>query len=115
MKAKTPRDWALLGTVWAEIGSGRITEAFIRDRKAFTDGFYNGNGHITINPVHQTIDTLIHEILHRAFPAWSEAYVRRTTTYLRRRMSDEEVQAMYAEFQKRAKRRKSNIVIGTEA
>ena len=106
---KSPRDWALLGTVWAELGSGRITEAFIAHRDSFVDGHYNGHGHITVNPVHQTIDTLIHEILHRAFPAWSETYVRRTTTYLRKRMSDEELQAMYAEYTKRAKKRKRPI------
>jgi hypothetical protein len=101
------RDWALLGRVWAELGSGRITEAFISDGKSLTDGYYNGTGHVTVNPAHQTIDTLIHELLHRLHPQWPEAYVRRTTTYLRRRMSDEEVQAMYAEYQKRKRTRKS--------
>jgi hypothetical protein len=109
MKRKTGRDWALLGTVWAEIGAGRLTEAFILDDRVFMDGMYNGNGHITVNPAHQTVDTVIHECLHRAFPAWSENYVRRTTTYLRKRMSDEEVQAMYAEFQKRAKKRRRPV------
>ena len=106
---KSPRDWALLGTVWAEIGAGKLTEAFISDGAAFTDGFVTGGGHITVNPAHQTVDTVIHECLHRAFPSWSENYVRRTTTYLRRRMSDEEVQAMYSEYQKRAKKRKRPV------
>ena len=73
--------------------------------------FYNGKGHITVNPVHQTVDTLIHECLHRAFPSWAESYVRRTTTYVRKRMSDDEIQAMYAEFQKRARKRKSARII----
>lgn len=108
---KSPRDWALLGTVWAELGSGRITEAFIKDGTNFTDGFYDGNGRITINPAHQTVDTVIHECLHRAFPAWSERYVRRTTSYLRRRMSDEEIQAMYAEYSKRARKRRRPVRI----
>lgn len=108
---RTARDFALVGRVWAELGSGRITEAFISDRQNVTDGYYNGTGHITINPVHQTVDTLIHECLHRAFPSWSEGYVRRTTTYLRRRMSDEELQAMYSEYQKRARKRKTPRVL----
>lgn len=108
---KSARDWALLGRVWAEIGAGKLTEAFIKDGPSFTDGFYDGHGHIIVNPAHQTVDTLIHECLHRAYPSWSEAYVRRTTTYLRRRMSDEEVQAMYAEFHKRAKKRKRPVQI----
>jgi hypothetical protein len=108
---RTARDFALIGRVWSEIGSGRISEGFIKDGMNFTDGFYNGNGHITVNPAQQTVETVIHECLHRAFPAWSENYVRRTTTYLRRRMSDEEVQAMYAEYLKRARKRRTPKVI----
>lgn len=106
---KVARDWALLGRIWAEIGAGKLTEAFIIDGRSMTDGVVTGNGHITVNPVHQTVDTVIHECLHRAFPAWSETYVRRTTSYLRRRMSDEEIQAMYAEFQKRSRKRKRPV------
>ena len=105
------RDFALLGRVWAELGAGRLSEAFIKDRTAVTDGYYNGAGHITINPAHQTVDTIIHECLHRAFPAWSETYVRRTTTYLRKRMGDDEVQAMYEEYQRRARKRKSPRIL----
>lgn len=107
---RTARDFALIGRVWAEVGAGRMTEAFIRDGRSFTDGYFS-NGHITINPMHQTVDTIIHECLHRAFPGWSEPYVRRTTTYLRKRMSDEEIQAMYGEYQRRAHKRKSPRVI----
>lgn len=111
MKGRTARDFALIGRVFAELGAGNITEAFIRDGLSFTDGYFNGNGHITINPAHQTVDTVIHECLHRAFPSWSERYVRRTTTYLRKRMSDDEIQAMYSEFQKRSRKRKRPKVI----
>lgn len=96
----------LMVQVWAEVGAGRIREAFIHDDKQFVDGETQGTGHITINPVHQTCDTLIHEILHRLHPQWSERYVRRTTTYLRRRMTDAETQMLYDEYQKRVKRRK---------
>lgn len=108
---RTPRDFALIGQVWAELGAGRITEAFISDGKMMTDGYFNGSGHITVNPQHQVVDTVIHECLHRAFPAWTERHVRRMTTYLRRRMADEEIQAMYSEFQKRARKRKRPLVI----
>ena len=111
MPSKKSRDFALLGRVWAELGAGRITEAFIKDGRNNTDGYFNGTGHITVNPAHQTIDTVIHECLHRLHPQWPESYVRRTTTYLRRRMSDEEVQAMYSEFQKRARKRKRPMSI----
>lgn len=105
---RTARDFALIGRVWAEIGAGRLTEAFISDGPHFTDGFCSGE-HIVINPVHQTVDTVIHECLHRAYPHWTENYVRRTTTYLRKRLSDEEIQAMHAEYEKRRRKRKSPV------
>ena len=106
---RTARDFALIGKVFAEVGAGRITAAFLRDGKSLTDGYYTGDGHIYINEDHQTADTLIHECLHRAFPAWSESYVRRTTSYIRKRMSDEEVMALVDEYRKRAKRRKKPV------
>jgi hypothetical protein len=109
----------LMVRVWAELGSGRITEAYIKDadkkNQLFTDGYIDeGSKHITINPVHPTVDTIIHEILHRLHPTWKESYVCRTTTYLRRRMSDEETQAFYQEYQKRKRRRRRPLDV-TEA
>jgi hypothetical protein len=105
VRSKRP---ALLVRVWTELGAGQITEAFISDRKHFTDGLCYGN-HITVNPVHQTTDTLIHEILHRLHPEWSENYVRRTTTWLRRRMTDDETRAFYGEYERRKRKRKSRV------
>lgn len=101
--------------VWAELGSGRISEAYIKDGRYFTDGFTDdGSKHITVNPCHQTVDTVIHEILHRLHPEWNENYVRRTTTYLRRRMTDEETMAFYAEYQKRKRQRRRPLNVTGE-
>lgn len=100
----------LLGRVWAELGSGRITEAFLpSDKHYFVEGLTNGR-HITVNPAPSVVDSAIHEILHRLHPQWSETYVRRTTSLIMRRMTDEEVVAFYSEFQKRARKRKRPIV-----
>lgn len=106
---KKQRDYApLLLRVCAELGAGRISEAFIHDPGFQTDGLTDeASQHITINPQHQTVDTVIHEILHRLYPAWSEVYVRRTTSWLRNRMTEQDVQTVYAEYQKRVKKRKS--------
>jgi hypothetical protein len=95
----------LLLRVCAEIGAGRITEGYIHDPGFYTDGITEGQ-HITINPMHQTVDTLLHECIHRLEPGWSERYVRNRTKYLRNRMTDAETQAIYAEYQKRVTRRK---------
>lgn len=97
----------LLVRVFAELGAGRITEAFIHDTKAFVDGETAPSGHITVNPVHQTVDTVIHELLHRIEPGWSERYVRNRTTYVRRRMSDAEIVTFYDEYNKRKRTRKA--------
>jgi hypothetical protein len=105
---RTAKDFALIGQVFAEVGAGKITSAFIKDGRSLTDGVYTGS-HIYINEDHQTADTLIHECLHRAYPAWSERYVRRTTSYLRRRMSDDEIIALVSEYRKRARKRKRPV------
>ena len=99
---------ALLVDVLAEFGAGRITEAFITDRHCFIHGETDGK-RITINPAIATVDTLIHEICHVIRPQWTENYVRRTTTWLLRRMSDEQIQALYEQYQKRAKRGRKRV------
>jgi hypothetical protein len=50
---------------------------------------------------------VIHECLHRIRPSWCESYVRRTTTWLLRRLSDEQIQQIYTEYTKRVKRRRA--------
>lgn len=104
---RTARDMVLLGRVWAELGSGNIAEGYLPSTKHhYVEGEIEGRS-ITVNPAPNVVDTAIHEILHRMYPQWSEGYVRRTTTLLMRRMTDEEIAAFYDEFQRRAKRRRA--------
>ncbi len=91
----------LLLRVLAELGAGRIREAYIPSEPAyFVDGETEGQ-RITINPVPEIVDTIIHELLHRLYPKWSERYIKNRTTYLMTRMSDEEVRLLYDEYQRR--------------
>lgn len=102
---------ALLVRVLTEIGSGRITEVYMQHDKYFVDGESEGQA-IRINPAPSVVDTLIHEVLHRLEPQWKEAYVRRTTSWLLRRMSDEQVEELYTQYQriaKKVKRRRSRV------
>ena len=93
---RTPRDFILLGRIWAELGAGHITEAFIAgDKREMVHGSLTGN-HITINPAYATVDTIIHECLHRLFPTWTERGVRKVTTRLKHRLSEEEANAAMA-------------------
>jgi hypothetical protein len=107
VNTKRSRHESLLVRVCAELGAGRISEGFITDPGFQTDGLTDDASHrITINPAWQTVDTVLHECLHRLYPQWSETYVRNRTAYLRNRLSDAQAQALYAEYQKRVKRLK---------
>lgn len=91
----------LLLRVLAELGAGKIREAYIpSEPEHYVDGKTEGSA-ITINPVPEVVDTIIHEVLHRLYPRWSERYIKNRTTYLMKRMTDEEVQLIYDEYQKR--------------
>lgn len=97
---------ALLVRVLTEIGSGRIYERFLAGQPGERVSGLCEGPHIHINPAFDTIDSVIHEALHRLEPRWSERYVRRTTTWLMQRMSDAQIEALYDEYQARKKPRK---------
>lgn len=100
----------LLLRVMAELGKGRISEGYLTDGKLLTDGLCDGT-YIHINPAHQTVDTVLHECLHRAFPKWPESYVRNRTTFLRRRMTDNEIEEVYRVYNevKRPRKRRLDV------
>lgn len=101
---------SLLLRVMAALGDGGITEAWISDPGYMTDGVCDSRrGHITINPMHQTVDSVLHELTHRLHPEWPEAYVRGRVTWLRHRMTDEQVQTIYQEYEARKRRRRSPV------
>jgi len=96
----------LLLRVMAELGAGRIREGWIpSERDYYADGQTRGQD-ITINPAAEVVVTLIHELLTRLYPQWSERYIKNRVSYLMKRMTDEEVRLLYAEYQQRAKKGK---------
>jgi hypothetical protein len=99
------KDDPLFAAVLLELQAGRVKEAYMPGTGPyrFVHGDCATDGEITVNPVHAILDTLIHELLHRLHPDWKETYVRRTTTYLRRRLTDDETQRLYAEYQRTKK------------
>ncbi len=60
-----------------------------------------GRPRITVNPAHSIVDTLIHEALHEIHPEWTERMVRTNTTRVMRKMSPEQVWAIYSEYRRR--------------
>ena len=100
---------ALFFRLIAELGAAPITEAFIKSKTESIDGLCEG-GSITIAPHSHTVDTVIHELLHRLFPMRSERSIRRTTSILIKRLSDDEVQWFYDEYQRRKTKGKARGV-----
>ena len=99
----------MLVEVLAELGAGQIRERFIHDPKELVHGETTGR-RITISPAVALCDTVLHECLHRLRPAWSESYVRNRTSWLMRRMSEEQIEQVYREYGRRvAKRRPSQV------
>jgi hypothetical protein len=96
--------------VFAELGAGHISEAYIKDSGSFTEGYIEGR-HITVNPVPTTVCSLIHELLHRLHPGWGEKQIDNTTTALMRRMTDPQIQQVYLEYNSRKRTRKSAKIV----
>jgi DNA-binding sugar fermentation-stimulating protein len=105
MAKRKGRDPLLL-RVCAEIGAGRITEAYIHDPGYMTEGLTEGS-RITINPAHATVNVLVHECIHALRPAWSEQTVRSRTSQICRRLTDAETQAIFQEYQQLKKSRRT--------
>ena len=101
---------ATLRAVWlrvvAELGAANIVERYIEADGQHVDGLCEGDK-ITVAPHHQTVDTVIHELLHRLYPDRSERSIRRTTTQLRRVITDDEVQSFYDEYNRRKTRNRT--------
>jgi len=103
----------LLIRVCAEIGRGRITEATIHDRGGLmTEGFFDpASQQITVDPCRGVVSVVVHEALHRLYPAWPESYVLGRTTWLLNRLTPQEQQAIYREYGARKRCRSAAKVV----
>jgi hypothetical protein len=103
------RDPLLLEVVAWVAAKGRITEGWKCDpddpKGLWLQGMACGST-VHVNPVPDTLDTLIHEVLHVIRPEFKELGVRRRTSQLMKQMSDREVLALWAIYQDRLKREK---------
>jgi len=112
MSAKRPRARPpLLVEIWAELGASRIHEGRIEDKTHFVEGVCLNGRVITINPMPAMNDTICHELIHRLHPEWSEPYVRNRTTFILRRMTDDEHERFFREYQRRKKVRKTRLIL----
>ena len=90
-----------LSDIYEELARGDIEERPLiehRPKRAPLRGYCGKDGRITVNPIPDTLDTLIHELLHRRHPTWSERTVKRETTKLIHSLTPEEMRDLYVTY-----------------
>lgn len=110
------RDAALLVDVLLALGTVTYIEQALveidRRRRDQTTIYGALDGRrLYVNPLHHkrkadVVSTLLHEGIHACRPTWSEAGVKAAETRLIRRLSDEEIEAIYRNYKRAAKRLK---------
>ena len=98
---------ATIDEIRDEFAKGAITEADLRERGWHLDGFYNGSGHVFVNPRPSIVETLLHELIHRRWPSWREKRVDSEAKRLLSEMNHAEVAQWYQAYQKAARKRKT--------
>ena len=73
-----------------ELQRGQVYECSLRDPRFRLDGLQHGQA-IYIDPRPAIIETLVHELLHRRKPRWSERRVTREARTLLSKMGDSEL------------------------
>lgn len=98
----------MIAEITQELSKGQIFEApVVGAAKSHYEGLCNWEtGAITVNPSVSVVDTLIHELIHRRYPRWSEIRVRRETWRIMRQLSPEDVSAWYKKYKRLARKRR---------
>jgi len=73
-----------------ELHRGKVYECSLRDPKFRLDGLQHGEA-IYIDPRPAILETLVHELLHRRKPRWSERRVTREARTILSKMADAEL------------------------
>lgn len=106
-----PKVTFLISEITDELGKGLIFEApIVGSRTDHIEGLCNWeSGEVTVNPSVSVVDTLVHELLHRRFPKWSEERVRMETWRVMSKLSPGDVQAWYRKYKRMAKRKRGPV------
>lgn len=90
-----------------EFSKGRIYEATLIDPTHHLEGLCDPDTQtITINPQVSIIDSLIHELLHRRYPSWTERRVRQETQRMMGQLSTQAVQTWFRRYKRAVKKRR---------
>jgi hypothetical protein len=98
----------LIDELTHELDRGFIYEAtLIADDGAHIEGLCNHeNQHITINPKVSIVATLLHELIHRRYPSWSERRVRREEKRAMRQLSQQDVETWHRRYKRAVRKRR---------
>ena len=103
----------LLEELAEELRRGRIVEARLHDPDYHLDGLCDHDRQlIVVDPVPATVSTLLHELIHRRFPSWSEGRVRREEARLMGSMDRATLARWWQRYQRARRRRKRPVVAG---
>jgi hypothetical protein len=97
----------LLDELSAEMRRGNVSEAELLDPFYHLDGFCDyGTRRVYVNPRPSVVETLLHELTHRRWPAWSERRVYRESRRVLATMSHADVAKWYRAYQAAVRRHK---------
>lgn len=96
---------ALIDELADELTKGKIYEAALVDPTHHLEGLCD-NGVITVDPRVSIVSTLLHELIHRRFPEWSEARVRRAETLALGQLSQQDIGVWYRRYRRAVRKRR---------
>ena len=80
-----------------ELRRGKVYECTLRDPSWRLDGLQHGEA-IYIDPRPAILETLVHELLHRRKPQWSERRVNREARMILSKMSEPEIALWWRKY-----------------
>lgn len=104
---KTHATADLIAEITHELDRGRIYEATIVADDAHLEGQTNHTLQtITIDPKVSIVATLLHELLHRRYPTWSERRVKTEEQRLLGHMSLQDIQTWHRRYKRAVRKRR---------
>jgi len=107
-KPRDPGADALRLVLWAELKRGGIYEADVRADFEHVEGACDGQ-RVYINPAPPVVEVLLHELLHRARPSWSERRVLRESRRVMLQMDERQIRRWYRAYQAQATKRVTTL------
>jgi hypothetical protein len=108
MPAKAPRPIAdVLAELAEELARGKVYEGALLSKRLIVHGLCDyETGAVHVDPVPHVTEVLLHELLHRRWPSWSERRVDREATRLVSGMTRQQLQVWYRRYQKAKRHRR---------